>query len=186
MAAKWGLVLVDLQRDYFPGGAMELSGAEAAVAQAGRVLALFRQRGLPVFHVQHLSERPGATFFLPGTPGVEFHPAVAPKDGEAVVQKRFPNSFRDTGLERAIRDAGVDALVIAGMMSHMCVDATTRQAFDLGFPCVVVADACATRALEFGHVEVPAPHVHAAFMAALGQVYAQLTGAKDLPGLIGR
>jgi len=101
-----------------------------------------------------------------------------------VIEKRFPNSFRETDLEARLRAAGVGRLVIAGMMSHMCVDATTRQAFDLGFECIVLADACATRDLDFGHVNVPAAHVQGAFMAALGAVYAELTGVKDLAAVL--
>ncbi|WP_243312336.1 cysteine hydrolase family protein [Fundidesulfovibrio agrisoli] len=177
---KTALLLIDIQKDYFPGGAMELVGAEAAAAKAARALEHFRAQGMPVFHIRHVSLRPGAGFFLPGTPGVEFHPYVAPAEGEAVIEKHFPNSFRETDLEARLRDAKVERLVIAGMMSHMCVDATTRQAFDMGFACIVLADACATRDLDFGHVSVPASHVHGAFMAALGAVYAELAGVKDL------
>ena len=174
------LILIDIQKDYFPGGAMELSGSEAAAAKAGRALGWFREKGWPVIHIQHLSVRQGAGFFIPETPGVEFHPFVAPGDGETVIQKHFPNSFRGTGLQDKLDEADVKRLVIAGMMSHMCVDATTRAAFDLGFQCVLLADACATRELEFGHVTVSAAHVHAAFMAALGAVYAEVTGVKDM------
>src|SRR5690606_17361271 len=130
-----------------PGGPMELVGIEAAADKARSVLERFRSRGAPIVHVQHLSVRPGATFFLPGTPGVEHHPSVAPAAGEQVVQKNFPNSFRDSRLAGVLEQAGVRELVIVGAMSHMCVDATTRAAFDAGYQCTVVEDACATRDL---------------------------------------
>lgn len=174
------LVVVDIQKDYFPGGAMVLSGAEAAAAKAGRALGWFRERGWPVVHVRHLSVRPGATFFIPGTEGVEFHPFVVPKAGEPVVEKHFPNSFRGTALQDKLDELDVKRVCVVGMMTHMCVDATTRAAFDLGYQCVVLADACATRDLEFGHVKVPAAHVQASFMAALDSVYAEVTGVKDM------
>ncbi len=122
------IVLIDLQNDYFSGGAMELVGANAAVAQARALLDAFRERSLPVFHVQHIAERPGATFFLPGTPGVDIHADVAPSAGELVVTKHFPSSFRETTLLERLRGAGVSKLVIAGMMTHMCVDTTVRAA----------------------------------------------------------
>ena len=179
------LVLIDIQMDYFPGGAMELSGSEAAAAKAGRVLEHFREKGWPVAHVQHVAARPGATFFIPDTPGVEFHRFVAPRDGEAVVRKSFPNSFRGTALQDVLDRLDVKRLVLAGMMTHMCLDATVRQAFDLGYECVVAADACATRDLEWGHVRVPAAHVQASFMAALGAVYARIEGVKDLLASLG-
>ena len=172
-----GLILVDIQNDYFPGGAMELVGMPRATERAAVALAAFRDEGLAVFHIQHLAAQPGATFFLPGTPGAETHPAVAPREGEAVVQKHFPNSFRGTSLLDRLRERDVTDLTLCGAMSHMCIDATTRAAFDLGLRCTVLADACATRDLAFGGVTVPAAQVHAAFMAALASVYAKVSGA---------
>src|SRR4030042_5774029 len=114
MGMKTGLLLVDLQNDYFPGGAMELAGMRQAGEQAGRLLAAARRLGLPGFHVQHLALRPGATFFRPGTKGAEIHELVKPLPGETVIQKYFPNSFRDTGLAELLKKAGIEDLVIAG------------------------------------------------------------------------
>lgn len=174
------LLLVDIQNDYFPGGAMEVVGADAAAERAAALLADFRGQERPVLHVQHLSTRAGASFFLPGTPGAEIHESVRPAAGEAVFQKHFPNSFRDTTLLEALRAAGIGELVIAGMMTHMCIDATTRAAADLGFTCALAHDACATRALAFGGVHVAAQSVQAAFLAALGGVYARVASAAEL------
>lgn len=177
---KTGLLLVDIQNDYFPGGSMELVAMDAAARTAARVLARFRKDGGSVYHVQHVSTRPGATFFLPGTEGVETHASVAPADGEPVIQKHFPNSFRDTALLETLKKDAIEGLVICGAMSHMCIDATTRAAFDLGFGCTVVSDACATRDLQFEGRTVPAADVHAAFMAALAVPYAAVVGASAL------
>jgi len=174
------LVLVDIQNDYFSGGNMALEGMDAAAANAARLLAGFRERGLPVFHVRHLSVRPGATFFVPGTPGADLHVSVNPAAGEPVVEKNFPNSFRGTSLLEQLRGANTDGVVIAGAMSHMCIDATTRAAFDHGLRCTVAADACATRALEFGGRTIPARDVHAAFMAALAVPYARIAPTEDV------
>ncbi|HEY0389057.1 MAG TPA: cysteine hydrolase family protein [Gaiellales bacterium] len=175
-----GLVIVDIQNDYFPGGRHELVGPEQAAERAAAVLARFRQRGEPVFHVQHVWEGEDAAFFSPGTPGVEIHEAVRPADGEPVVQKAHPNSFRETDLLRRLRDADVTDVVVAGMMTSMCVDATVRAAADLGFGCTVVHDACATLDLEFGGRTIPAASVHGAFIAALGDSYATVTSSDDV------
>ena len=174
---KTGLLLVDIQNDYFPGGNMELVSMDAAAQTAATVLARFRELGSPVCHVQHVSTRPGATFFLPGTEGVETHRSVEPMNGEPIIRKHFPNSFRDTGLLDTLKDAGIEGLVICGAMSHMCIDATTRAAFDYGFACTVVSDACATRDLQFEGRTIPAGDVHAAFMAALAVPYATVSAA---------
>ncbi|MCD6680244.1 MAG: cysteine hydrolase [Burkholderiaceae bacterium] len=178
------LLIIDIQNDYFPGGAMELVGAEAAAERAASVLAVFRARGLPVVHVQHLSVRPGATFFRPGTPGAEIHPSVAPLADETVVLKHYPNAFRETGLLEHLRGKGIERLVIAGMMTHMCIDTTTRAAADLGFECTLVHDACATRALSFGGETIPAASVHNAFVAALNGTFAKVESSDRLIGTL--
>ncbi len=166
------LLLIDLQIDYFEGGAMALVGADHAVANAALLLARFRERALPVFHVQHLATRPGATFFLPGTPGAEIHEAVKPRDGEVLTVKHYPNSFRDTPLLAALRAAEVSKLVVAGMMTHMCVDTTVRAAADLGFACTLAGDACATRDLVFDGERVDSHQVQLAYLAALNGSFA--------------
>jgi nicotinamidase-related amidase len=174
------LVLIDLQNDYFPGGTMELTGAEPAVAQAARLLAAFRQKGHPVFHVQHLAARPGATFFLPGTRGAEIHASVQPGAGERVVTKHFPNSFRQTTLLEDLRSAGATKLTFAGMMTHMCVDTTVRAAADLGFACSLAQDGCATRALQFGAERVEADKVQLAYLAGLNGSFASVKPTREL------
>jgi nicotinamidase-related amidase len=168
------LVLIDIQNDYFPGGRMTLDGAEAAAERAGRLLDHFRARGWPRFHVQHLSVRPNATFFLPGTEGVEFHAAVAPREDEPVMRKNFPNAFRATLLDTELRSRGVTELVVAGMMTHMCVDTSVRAAFDLGFKIDLAHDACATRTLVFNGIGVPAEQVQRSFVAALHGTFASV------------
>jgi len=174
------LVVIDLQNDYFPGGAMELEGAEAAAARASEALKNFREKKLPVIHVRHLSVRPGATFFLPGTRGAEIHASVKPLAGETVIEKNFPNSFRATALEERLKALGVKSLVVAGMMTHMCVDASVRQAADLGYKVTLLGDACATRAQSYGGEQVPARQVHAAFLAALNGFYAKVINTHEL------
>lgn len=165
------LLIIDTQNDYFPGGRMELPNAESAGEKAGRLLQHFRERNLPVVHIQHESVHDGATFFLPGTAGMDIHASVSPVEGEAVILKHFPNSFRETNLEETLRGLGVEKLVICGMMSNMCVDAGVRAAADLGFECVVAHDACAAANLSFAGVDAPAAQVHAAFMGALAFGY---------------
>ncbi len=174
------LLIVDVQNDYFEGGALPLVGMDAAASRVSNLLDRFRAAGAPVYHVQHLSTRPGATFFVPGTEGCEIHPAAAPQADEPLVRKNFPSAFRDTDLDEQLRDAGVEGLVICGAMTHMCIDTTTRAAFDLGYACTVAADACATRDLEFGGRKVSAADVQSAFMAALSVPFASVRGGDEI------
>jgi nicotinamidase-related amidase len=159
---------------------MELEGADAAGAKAGAAIRQFRDKNQPVIHVRHLSVRPGSTFFLPGTKGAEIHESVKPLGGERVIEKNFPNSFRNTELKAFLEQQGVKNLVVAGMMTHMCVDASVRHAADLGYKITLLADACATRAQSFGGEKVPARQVHAAFLAALNGFYAKVVNTHEL------
>ena len=174
------LLIIDVQNDYFRGGAMELEGADAAGEKAGAVLRRFRERGEPIIHVRHTSVRPGSTFFLPGTRGAEIHESVRPQAGESVIEKNFPNSFRNTPLREKLEALGAKNLVVAGMMTHMCVDASVRQAADLGYKITLLGDACATRAQTYGGEKVPARQVHAAFLAALNGFYAKVVNSHEL------
>jgi len=149
------LVLIDIQNDYFPGGAMELVASPEAANQAAKVLAAFRDKGLPVVHIQHISLRP-------------------------VIQKHFPNSFRETSLLDHLREKKISRLAIAGMMTHMCVDTTTRAAADLGFACTLAHDACATRALSFNDAQVSAGDVQLSYLAALNGSFAKVVSANEL------
>lgn len=174
------LLIIDIQNDYFPGGAMALHAPEAAASQAAKLIAAFRGSGRPVIHMQHISTRPGATFFIPNTKGAEIHESVRPAAGETVFRKNYPNSFRETPLLDHLRGAKISQLVIAGMMTHMCVDTTTRAAADLGFACSLAHDACATRPLAFGGVQVTAEQVQVSYLAGLNGLFAKVLPAAEL------
>ena len=131
-------------------------------------------------HVQHVWDAAEASFMRPGTAGVEIHESVAPYEGEPVVQKEHPNAFLDTTLEQELRARRVDHVVVCGMMTSMCVDATVRAAVDLGFRATVVHDACAAPDLEFAGETIPARAVHGAFLAALEDSYAEVRSADEL------
>lgn len=174
------LVIIDIQNDYFPGGAMELVGSEAAAQKARDLMTAFREKKLPVIHIQHIASRPDAGFFIPGTPGADIHPLVLPEKGETVFQKHFPSSFRDTPLLYHLLEQDITHVTFAGMMTHMCVDSTVRAAFDRGFFCTLAQDACATRDLSINGTSVSADQVQNAFLAALNGLFAQVIKVGDI------
>ena len=159
---------------------MENVGATEAAQQAALLLDAIRRKSLQIIHIQHISTRPGATFFRPDTPGVEIHESVKPRPGEALFRKHFPSAFRETPLLEHLRREKISGLAIAGMMTHMCIDTTTRAAADFGFACSLGQDACATRSLTFNGVQVPAENVQAAYLAALNGPFAKVKPAKEL------
>ena len=168
------LIVIDIQNDYFPGGKCELEGPLEAATQARKAMDAFRNKNRPVIHIRHESIRPGADFLLPDTPGNEIHELVHPKPGEVVFSKHFPNAFKETPLLSHLQEAGIQKLVLVGMMTFMCVHATARAASDLGFRCTVLQDATAARAISFNGLNVPAAYVQAAFNGALALAYAEI------------
>ncbi|MEN9604280.1 MAG: hypothetical protein RL545_969 [Actinomycetota bacterium] len=169
------LIVIDIQNDYFPGGAMELVGSIEASQVARQIQDEFRSQNLPVIHVQHIAKRPTATFFLPDTFGAEIHENVKPQDAETVIVKHFPNAFRETNLKQTLDELGTKDLVIIGMMTHMCIDTTVRAANDAGYKVTVFEDACATRDLDHNGRLVSAEDVQAAYLAALDGSFATVS-----------
>jgi nicotinamidase-related amidase len=176
------LLVIDIQAFYFPDGHLPLVGPEEAAAKAAKVIAAFRSAGRPVIHVQHLPQ----DVDTPDPTGIaveyRIRPEVLPAPGERVIGKHHASSFRDTELLAVLRELGVTRLVVAGMQTHMCVEAAVRAAADLGFEVTVVHDACATRDLSFDGTTVPAAQVHAAALAAMKGSYAEVVSAAELCG----
>lgn len=177
------LVLIDIQNDYFENGTNTLVGSDKAGRNARLILDKFRSMKLPIVHIQHIATSPTATFFLPNTVGAEIHDSVKPLTHEKVVVKHFPNSFRETELLDYLNSKNVTDLVVCGMMTHMCVDATTRAAKDLGFNITLIGDACATKDLEIHGERVAAKDVHNSFLAALNNTYANVIATEQYVGI---
>lgn len=172
--SKRAIVVVDIQNEYFPQGKLPLVGIEQAAANAAKVIAAAREKGDVVIHIRHEMPIPDAPIFAPDTDGVQINEAVKPAQGEPVIVKNYPNSFRETLLKQMLDEKGVQEIAVVGAMSHMCVDATVRAAVDFGYKATTIHDACATRDLEFEGTIVPAAQVHAALMAALAFMYGEV------------
>jgi nicotinamidase-related amidase len=155
------LLIIDIQDFYFPGGAMPLVGPEAASRNAARILEKFRKEGRLIIHVGHNAKD-----------GMGFHTDVAPKSGEKIFYKHEVNAFNGTGLLSYLREQKVQRLVIMGMQTHMCVEAAVRAAYDYGFECILIGDACATRNLKYKDCEISAENVHDATLCTLDGTYA--------------
>ncbi|MFS8050165.1 cysteine hydrolase family protein [Rhizobium sp. BR 314] len=166
------LILIDHQLEYVTG-AIPLSGIEAAVAEAAKLLDLARTHSVPVFHVVHHG-RPGAAAFSPQGPYAAIMPELLPIENEKVVIKSLPNAFAGTNLHHLIQEVGRKELIIAGFATHMCVSTTTRAALDLGYRSTVVANATASRDLPLvdGKGVIPAEIVRQTALAELADRFA--------------
>lgn len=167
LGQKTALLLIDIQDFYFPGGRSALVEPERASENAAKLLSVFRKEKMIVIHVRHNSE-----------PGGKINDIVRPLSGEKVISKDEVNSFVGTDLLEYLRTNKTDTLVICGMQTHMCVEAATRAASDLGFKCVLIHDACATKDVRFGDKVVKAEDVHNSTLATLKN-YAVVESAAD-------
>ena len=159
------LVLIDCQNTYRQG-VMQLVNVEPALEHARQLLDRARTAGIPVFHVQH-DAGAGSPYDVSAACG-QIAEAVAPKSGESVIVKHFPDSFAGTRLAEELQAVGCKNLVLAGFMSHMCVNSTDR-----GYAVSIVEKATATRDLpdRNGGV-IPAADVQRASLCGLADLVA--------------
>lgn len=164
---KQALLIIDVQNDYFKNGKMELINPDNALAKINQLEDHFFYNNLPIIYIQHINPS-DASFFQENTVGVALHPQLQVKDSSIIVEKHFPNSFLETKLQEILKQHQVEQLVITGMMTHVCIDSSTRAAKELGYQPIVIADATATRDLEHDGKIVKAAAVQTAFLSALG------------------
>jgi len=176
---KKALIIIDMQNDYFAGGKMELVEMDEALDNTLRLIEFAKEKQYAIFFIQHISLRKNATFFLPKSAGVELHKAFNTEDG-IIIQKHYPNSFRETTLLQELEDKGIKNLIVCGAMTHMCVDTTVRAGFDLGYKIELVNDACATKDLAFHDEVIQAKDVHKAFMASLDGIFCEVKNSGEI------
>lgn len=165
---KSALLLIDIQEFYFPGGGLQLENPDVAGMNAGLLLEQFRAHGLHIYHVTHDLEAGGS-----------IHNYVKPLPGEPVISKKQVNPFLGTDLLGTIRADSIEQLVICGMQTHMCVEAAVRAAHDFDLSCILVTDACATRALQYKEHIIPAKNVHYSTIKTLQGTYARVISTQE-------
>ncbi|MBO0475320.1 cysteine hydrolase [Enterococcus ureasiticus] len=177
---KQALLIIDVQNDYFKGGKMELYLPTEALKIIQRLEAYFIEQKLPIIYIQHVNYQKGAEFFEANTQGVKLHPNLKIKDNSFVVEKQFPNSFFKTELSNLLNENHIEQLVITGMMTHMCVDSTTRAAAELGLHPLLITDTTATRDLIFNGKKVNAESIQTAYLSALTKFPTVMTASDYL------
>ncbi|WP_313344561.1 cysteine hydrolase family protein [Sedimentibacter sp.] len=176
---KKALLIIDVQNDYFDNGAYPLSNANMAAKNIQGVLGKFRAEEDLVVFIKHINMKESATFFKPKTLGSEIYKAIEPIEGETVIIKHTPNSFRDTELHQFLRLQKIEELVIVGMMTQHCVDTTVRAAYDLGYSNILLYDCCATKDLVFSGEAIAANIVQSTFMAALSRGFSDVMSSTE-------
>ncbi len=173
------LVIIDVQKgwlNFLPGKWNRTD----AVANIARLLQKWRNKGWSVIHVRHDSKNP-ASFLKSGKPGFDFQDEVKPLEGELVITKNVNSAFIGTNLEEVLKKAGADPVVICGYVTDHCVSTTARMSGNLGFPTVVVEDACATYAKKgIDGVEIDAETLHRANLASVNREFAEVRKTDDV------
>ena len=171
------LVLIDLQYEYL-AGPIALPDARRAIANTARLLARARDAGTPIFHIAHKG-RPGGLFDRSAERGA-IVAELAPQAGEPVIEKGLPNSFAGTDLAAQLAATERKDIILAGLMTHMCVSSTARAGLDLGYRITVDANSCATRDLPDGRGgSIAAATIHEVALAELSDRFAIIARGDD-------
>ena len=180
---RTALVIIDVQKDHFPGGKQPLVNPLEAAKKAYMLLQCFREHSGHHVHIQHISKEPDAAYFISGDRGTDIHDSVAHFEGEPIVYKHSPNAFLNTNLLDLLKSWEVKRVVICGMMTHLDVDATARAASDIGLQVIVAEDACATRDLTASGTTIPAEQVQKTFLSAL-KSYGKVMKSEEILALL--
>ena len=170
---KTALLIIDVQMFYFPEGQVPLVHPEKTSLRIKELLDAFREKNMEVIHIRHDVSK-----------NAKIHPNVQPLDNETVITKSEANSFNGTELNTYLKTHDITDLVITGMQTHMCVEATARAAYDLGYNCIIGADAATTRDLTYNGKRIKAEDVHYSTLSTLHNSYGKVKNVDEILKII--
>ncbi len=171
--ARTALLVIDFQNEYFEGK-MPIPDGAKALANAKRLIERADADGIRIYHVQHITPA-GSPVFAEDSETSKFHRNIQPAPDHTVVRKSSVSVFPTTDLDQRLKQAGVDTLVIAGLMTHACVAGAARDAVPLGYNVIVANDACATRELDINDGETISHHaLHRAALATIDDTFGDI------------
>jgi nicotinamidase-related amidase len=182
-AAATALIVIDFQLEYFEGGRLFVPDGNAALKNAKRLIGFADTHEMQVFHVQHVGPAGGPLFAQDGA-GIAFHPDILPAPHHKLVKKTTASSFASTDLHMQLQALGIKTLIVCGLMTHMCVSTTARDARPLGYQVLVPGDACATRDIDawdggiIGHADL-----HRAALTEVSDSFAEVLTTARLAAL---
>lgn len=172
------VLIVDAQKEYTEG-LLKLDGIEESINALSKFIERVRSIGVPIIHVIQ-EGKVGGKIMNPETHFVEIIDKVKPIDGELVITKKLPSSFKETTLQEELEKLGKKDLIITGYMTHMCLNSTTRDAAELGYGCTVIEELTATRDLPDGKGSlIPASVVKSVNLATLADRFAIVLDKAD-------
>lgn len=190
-ADKTAVLVIDFQNEYFPGGRMVIPDGASALENTRRLIKAADAKGIRVIHVQHVLPA-GAPLFAEGGKTVQFHPDMQPRSGETVVQKDNVSVFAGASaavMDKTLKEAGIDTLIVTGLMTHACVSGAARDAAAAprGYRVIVSSDATATRDLQLATgTRIDHKTLHAASLATVEDTYGDVMTTDAIIGLVGK
>lgn len=180
---RTALLVIDFQNEYFTGK-MPIPDGDVALVNARRLIERADASNMTIYHVQHVAPA-GSPVFAEDSRTCEFHSDIQPATGHRVVRKSSVSVFPTTDIDRELKQAGIDTLVVAGLMTHACVAGAARDAVPLGFSVIVASDACATRDIDMGNGDTIAhPALHRAALASIEDTFGDVLTTEQLLSLI--
>lgn len=182
-ATTTAIIVIDIQNEYFPGGKLPVPDGQRVLEKNQQLLNFARSHTMPIFFVQHLGS-PDGPLFAEGSGFDDFHAKLQPYTGDRVIRKATPSAFVGTDLEAQLNALGIKQLIVSGLMTHMCVSSTARDAVPKGFSVIIPDDACATRDVDGWDGNVLShQQLHYAALTAVGDVFAEVMSTTQLTAL---
>jgi nicotinamidase-related amidase len=178
---KRALIVIDVQNEYFDGGALPITDPPPtqSLVNIGRAMDKAAERGVPTVVVRHTEQDPDAGMFREGSDGWLLRREVDERPRNHLVEKSLPGSFTDTTLADILASNGIDTVSIVGYMTHMCVDTTARQAAHRGLSVEILSDATGTLALENSGGGATGEELHRSTLVAQGQFFADIVSTDE-------
>lgn len=178
-AGKSALVVIDFQNEYF-SGRMPIPDGAAALAKTRELITFADSHKIPVYHVQHVAPAGSPVFAIDGQT-VKFHPDMQPRPQDVVLQKSTVSVFASTDLDQQLKNAGIQTLIISGLMTHACVAGAARDAAPLGYTVIVASDASATRAITRANgVSIDKDSLHKAALAEVEDTFGDVLSTAQI------
>ncbi|WP_025108894.1 cysteine hydrolase family protein [Pseudomonas sp. H1h] len=178
-AGKSALLVIDFQNEYF-SGRMPIPDGAAALAKTRELITFADRHEIPVYHVQHVAPAGSAVFAIDGET-VKFHKDMQPRARDVVLQKSTVSVFASTDLDQQLKKAGIQTLIISGLMTHACVAGAARDAAPLGYNVIVAADASATRAItRINGVSIDKDSLHKAALAEVEDTFGDVLSTEQI------
>jgi len=178
-AGKSALVVIDFQNEYF-SGRMPIPDGAAALAKTRELITFADSHKIPVYHVQHVAPAGSPVFAINGQT-VKFHPDMQPRPQDVVLQKSTVSVFASTDLDQQLKNAGIQTLIISGLMTHACVAGAARDAAPLGYNVIVASDASATRAITRANgVSIDKDSLHKAALAEVEDTFGDVLSTAQI------